>query len=326
MKVNKRLKLNIFGYIEALLFSSMLLIFINGEAGWGMIYIISAGIAASAVVFAVSHNHFAVECSSFSGLYRKGDTVKAELVFRAKGFCVLPFITVNGRFMGKSFTARCALIGKSCRVELAVRAEYCGLNRLEIDELILRDSLGLISYLSDNLPESGAAAVLPDIVEYTGPEVLPSSLPSDNDEEAEEGSVSGGYPGYEHRSYEPGDPLNRINYKLSAKKLTLMVRRDENTSSQSTDIVIAPDADGDCMEQALALARKLVALGGAARVICGADCFSAASPASLDRLREWLAFRDLSSSKPVEPLRSSSLSHSVVTISVNGISVEQATA
>ena len=43
MNVNKRLRLNIFGYVQALLFSAMLLIFINGEAGWGMIYIIAAG-------------------------------------------------------------------------------------------------------------------------------------------------------------------------------------------------------------------------------------------------------------------------------------------
>ena len=39
MNVNKRLRLNILGYVQALLFSAMLLIFINGEAGWGMIYI-----------------------------------------------------------------------------------------------------------------------------------------------------------------------------------------------------------------------------------------------------------------------------------------------
>ena len=157
--------------------------------------------------------------------------------------------------MGKPFTVRCDLIGRTCRVEISMAAEYCGLNRLSIEDVILRDSLGLITYRSDIIPESGAAAVLPDIVEYMGPEVLPSALPSDNDEEAEEGSVSGGFPGYEHRGYEPGDPLNRINYKLSAKKRTLMVRRDENTSAQSTDIVIAPGSDDTCMEQALALAK-----------------------------------------------------------------------
>ena len=58
----------------------------------------------------------------------------------------------------------------------------------------------------------------------------------------------------------------------------------------------------------------------------GADSFGAASPASLDRLREWLAFRDLSSDKLAEPLRSSSVSHSVVTISQDGISVQQISA
>ena len=92
-----------------------------------------------------------------------------------------------------------------------------------------------------------------------------------------------------------------------------MVRRDENTSAQSTDIVIAPGSDDTCMEQALALAGRLVGLGGAARVICGADSFG-------------VAFRDLSSDKLAEPLRSSSVSHSVVTISQDGISVQQISA
>lgn len=58
MNVNKRLRLNILGYVQALLFSAMLLIFINGEAGWGMIYIIASGIAASTVVFAASAQAF----------------------------------------------------------------------------------------------------------------------------------------------------------------------------------------------------------------------------------------------------------------------------
>lgn len=335
MNVNKRLRLSIFGYIEALLFAAVLLIFINGEAGWGMIYIISAGVAASVVVFAASHRHFTVECSSFSGLYHKGDTVGVELVLRAQGFCVLPFITVNGSFMGSPFTARCALIGKTCNVNITAVASQCGLGRFEVDELILRDSLGLITYRSDILPESGAVAVLPDIVEYAGPEVLPSRLPSDNDEEAEDGSISGGSPGYEHRSHQPGDPLNRINYKLSAKRRTLMVRREENTSAQSTDIVIVPGSDGSCMEQALALTTRLISLGGAARVICGGDSFSAASPAAVDRMREWLAFRDLSqegisgsfqkngAANVANVANVASLSHSVVTISDEGISVQQ---
>lgn len=65
MNVNKRLRLNIFGYVQALLFSAMLLIFINGEAGWGMIYIIAAGIAASTVVFAASHKHLRWSAAAF---------------------------------------------------------------------------------------------------------------------------------------------------------------------------------------------------------------------------------------------------------------------
>lgn len=323
MKQNskRRVKLSLFGWVEAIIFAVMLLIFISGEAGWVMVYVIAGAVSASLSVCIVSRRRFTVECGGFSGLYRKGDAVTAELTFRARGFCVLPFITVNGTFMGRPFTARCSLIGRSGSVRITMTAAECCLNRLEIHEIQLRDFLGLITFWSDERPNDCVAAVLPDIVDYVGPEVLPSVLPSDSDEETESGTLTGGSPGYEHRGYEPGDPLNRINYKLSAKKRALMVRRDENTPAEYTDIVIAPGADGGCAEKALALTTRLISLGGAARVICGRDSLAAASPAAADRLREWLAFRDLGSESLAEPQRSASLSHTVVTISKEGVTV-----
>lgn len=312
------------GYIEALAFAGVFLVFINGEYGWILIYSILAAIAASVVIYFISRKHFTVSCSGFSGVYAIGDTVTAELKFTGHGFCMLPFITVNGSFMGKPFTARCSVIGRDGTVKISLRASECGLNKLNIDEIILRDFLGLIYFSSPQRPEPCAAAVLPGIVDYKGPEVPPSLFPSDDDEEAEQSLLSGVMPGYEHRDYVPGDSPHRINYKLSAKKRTLLVRKDETTAAESTDIILAPGADGGCAEQALALVKRLIADGGSARVICGKDSFTAASPAAADRLREWLAFRDLHDlnwQEPAETQRSASLSHTVVTISKEGISV-----
>ncbi len=315
------MRLRIFGYIEAVAFAAVFLLFINGEYGWILIYSMLAAVAASAVTCAVSRKRFTVSCGGFSGVYSIGETVTAELEFTGHGFCLLPYIMVNGRFMNKPFTAHCALIGKKGRLRISLKAAECGLNRLEIDEIILRDFLGLVYFFSPERPESCAAAVLPRIVDYDGPEVLPSALPSDDDEEAEQSLLSGGMPGYEHREYIPGDSPHRINYKLSAKKRTLLVRKDESTAAESVEIVLAPGADGGCAEQALALAKRLIALGGSARVVCGKDSFTAGSPAAADRLREWLAFRDLSRREEAVIQRSSSISRTVVTISADGITV-----
>ena len=315
------MRLSLLGYIEAIAFAVIFLLFINGEYGWILIYSILAAIIASVVLCVVSRKHFSVSCSGFSGVYSIGDRVTTELKFTRRGFCILPFITVNGRFMGQSFTARCSIIGGSGSVRISLRAKECGLHRLEIDEIILRDFLGLIYFTSGERPENCAAAVLPAIVDYIGPEVLPSPFPSDDYEEAEQSLLSGGIPGYEHRGYVPGDSPHRINYKLSAKKRTLLVRKDESVAAESVEIVLAPGADGGCAEQALALAKRLIANSGSARVIHGKDSFTAGTPAAADRLREWLAFRDFSGQEAAELHRSASLSHTVVTISREGISV-----
>lgn len=316
------MRVSLLGYIEAVAFAVIFLLFINGEYGWVLLYSIALAVIASVIICVASHKRFSVSCGGFSGVYALGDKVTAELKFTGRGFCLLPYITVNGRFMGQSFTARCSLIGKSGSVRIALKARECGLNKLEIDEIVLRDFLGLIYFNSAERPESCAAAVLPAIVDYNGPDVLPSALPSDDDEEAEQSLLFGGMPGYEHRDYVPGDSPHRINYKLSAKKRALLVRKDESVASESVEIVLAEGADGGCAEQALALAKKLVAQGGSARVIQGRDSFTAASPASVDRLREWLAFRDFSGAQAAEVQRSASISRTVVVVSKEGITVE----
>ena len=313
------MRLNIFGWIEALAFAGVIMAFISADFGWILIYSMALAIAASVIVCVISRKRFDVSCGGFTGVYAVGDKVTAELVFTGHGFCFLPFITVYGRFMGQPFTARCSLFGRRGSVKISLRAAECCLNKLEIDGIILRDMLGLISFRSPVRPEQCAAAVLPRIVEYTGPSVPPGLLPSDDEAEAEQSLLSGGMPGYEHREYFPGDSPRRINYKLSAKKQTLFVRKNESAAAESTDIILAPDADGSCAEQALALSGRLIADGGAAKVICGKDSFTAASPSSLPKLREWLAFRDLSAASLAQPQEHESLSHTSVTISKQGV-------
>lgn len=314
------MRLTIAGWIEALLFAGTVLMFISGDCGWVMVYAVAMALAASIVTCCVSRKHFTVACSGCEGLHQVGDRVTVRLTFTAEGFCVLPFITVNGRFLGQEFTARTSLIGRSGSVEIALRARECCLSRMDIDEIVLRDALGAVYLQSPVRPEAAEVAVLPRVVEYTGPEVPPSLLPSDDDEETAGSVLTGGMPGYEHRGYVPGDPLRRINYKLSAKKGTLLVRKDDNVPAESTDIVISPGSDGSCAEQAFALAGRLTSAGGTARVICGGSSFTAGF-SSLPQLREWLAFRDLSASGEISGSRSAAVARTVVTIAPGAVTV-----
>lgn len=313
----------VLGIVYTLLSVAVMLMFIDGETGWLLLYTIGAALIASVVLTAVSRNHVELIAEEFSGVSSVGEKTAVRLKIRKKGFCFVPFVTVSGVFSGQRFEARASLIfNREQTIDLVFKPIECGMQAVRFSEYTLSDFFGL-AVIKRNSSLTSKIAVLPRIIDYSGPEVTPSFYPAEN-EQREEGTtvLFGGSAGYEHRDYAAGDSPRRINYKLSAKKRRLMVRMDESGSLQSTNIVLMSDADGACAEQALALAKKLVSSGATVTVIHGEDCFEAALPGSVDKLREWLAFRELGVSQTVEmPLPDRGTS---VAFSADGIRVVNA--
>ncbi len=62
--------------------------------------------------------------------------------------------------------------------------------------------------------------------------------------------------GYEHRPYEPGDSLKRINWKLSAKRRSLMVRKEESASLSRAAILLDFARYSHTMESAQVLEQE----------------------------------------------------------------------
>ena len=83
-----------------------------------------------------------------------------------------------------------------------------------------------------------------------------------------------------------------MNYKLSAKRNRLLVRLDESAGFAATNIFIAENGLPECCEQAFALAKILVNKGGSVKITHKNETKGANSPETLDKLREWLAFRE----------------------------------
>ncbi len=285
--------MNITGILQSAVFIALFLIFINGNIGWLLAYTLIAAILISFLLWLFSRKKFRVEMEDFSGVVQVGEECTALLRLSKTGFCFLPLILVEGEAAGERFEARASLLfGSDSTVKVRFRPRHCGLNKVTVSRVVAEDFFGLFRGKSKSDRES-AIAVLPRRVEYIGPEVQPSLLPAES-EEIEDGiAVSfGGTAGYEHRDYAAGDSPRRINYKLSAKKRKLLVRMDESSGTESTNIILTADADSTCAEQALALADKLVLGGSPVTVYHHGESFKAALPASLDKLREWLAFRD----------------------------------
>ncbi|MGN1100618.1 MAG: DUF58 domain-containing protein, partial [Huintestinicola sp.] len=69
-----------------------------------------------------------------------------------------------------------------------------------------------------------------DIIRYTDE--------SEDTKETDKLNLFGGMPGYSHREYEEGDPIRRINWKLSSKKDVYMVRLDDEIEAMQQVIVL----------------------------------------------------------------------------------------
>lgn len=288
---------HISGYVQALLFSALFVVFINADIGWALIYIIGASVVLSLVTFLVSKRRFTVRLRETSGVAEHGAVIELEVTLRKKGFCFIPYVEVCLNADEPIRLRTSLLFRKSVCVYGKFRAAHSGLNTVTLNEVVIRDFLGLLQ-LKIPFEQTARMAVLPKMIEYDGPEVLPNTLPSEEEEIEEGASVTqGGLPGYEHREYVPGDSPRRVNYKLSAKKQKLMIRLDESGGCAATKLFIAENALPVCCDKAFALARRLIFRGGTVKIIHKGEERTAATPETLDRMREWLAFREFAESE-----------------------------
>lgn len=281
----------------AIMIAFMFMRFLNGDIGWALIYVLGGSSIASVVIMLISERHFTAKLNEISGITECGRYIEAEIELKKTGFCILPCVEIVLRAGANELPTviRTSLIfGKKKRVFTKFKALHCGLNEITLLGVTAYDFMGITPHRV-MINQSAKKAVLPRVVEYDGPEIVPNTLPSE--EEIEEGAtvLAGGMPGYEHREYAPGDSPRRVNYKLSAKKGTLMVRLDESLGTKSINLFITDNAMPICGDKAFALARRLIIRGGSVKVTHKGETYSAATPETLERMREWLAFREFAS-------------------------------
>lgn len=309
---------HISGYIEALIFAVLFLVFISADIGWALVYIIGGALVASMTTFLISKRHFTASLKELSGVAECGRRIEFEVILKKKGFCVIPFAEVCVQADTSIRLRTSLLFRRTVNVSGTFRAEHSGLNNVTLKEVVIRDFMGLLQ-LRIPIEQQVHMAVLPKIVDYDGPEIIPNTLPSE-EEEVEEGIavMSGGMPGYEHREYVPGDSPRRVNYKLSAKRRRLMVRLDESSGFATTNLYITENAMPICCDKAFALASRLIIRGGTVKITHKNESRTASTPETLDRMREWLAFREYAENAGIPTSDEPPLDTAVI-FSANGV-------
>ena len=266
----KKIAAYIFVIGVALLFT----LYLDAQGGCYLLIALGAAVIISFAVCIYTKNAVSAAVTVSGDILNRGDIVSVTLEIVKQGR--LPSSIISAEFMSSfHFSPKDALENKVKAAFFACerltfteeyRAEFFGKGKAGITCLTVTDYFGLISFRVNVTGGMAQIKIYPDIPEVNGREGLARSLADAAlFEESEETTQSlfavSGTPGYEHRKYEPGDSLKLINWKLSAKKQELFVRRLEG-SSGSEQLFILDKACSTAEDEKTARGEEQLAVEG----------------------------------------------------------------
>ena len=158
-------------------------------------------------------------------------------------------------------------------------ARLAGGSYIGIEDAVLSDWFRICTFRTNSPSRLFKIGIIPDIIHRDADtdllESVSDAYSSDrNDETVNESSFTfNGYAGYDYRPYEPGDPIKRINSKVSAKMGELMVRLDEKQASSLVNLIIDPYMEKEdallaqnILESALGICFSLILLDFSVRL------------------------------------------------------------
>ncbi|MDE6502016.1 MAG: DUF58 domain-containing protein [Ruminococcus sp.] len=224
--------------------------YIDGEMGVILLaFLIFAPLVS---LFFVVYNRNRIKVSfDCDGYVKKGGKLSVTVTVEKKGFLPFAFVdikpAVSEVFLKTNKTYRLSMLNEHKKdFTFTTEAVTGGNGEISLISVHSCGFLGFIRLKSKiQLPSPKSVGVIPEIPEIKASSQLFRSIAdivmtSDDDEENDTAMMfsANTTAGYEHREYIIGDPLKRINWKLSTKKSKLMVRLDEASATIQPSIVL----------------------------------------------------------------------------------------
>jgi len=247
----------IFGYIAAAALAACFAVFIDGKIGWFFLTVLAVSVCLSVGLAFFVRRSVSISADVDKNLLYKGE--KLTLRIRISGIFPFPagFAAVRvsqcGSFDSENDGSGIYMLIPdrsdlwSCSITAEYTAARWGTDMIGVTEFEIIDFLGFVRLkayvnngLNDYLFKVSVCPDIPEINDETGlvRYICSSAFADESEETKESRSFSGGTPGFEHREYSAGDPVKRINWKLSAKRDKLMVRLDDAVISTRQMIVL----------------------------------------------------------------------------------------
>ncbi|MCH5194656.1 MAG: DUF58 domain-containing protein [Oscillospiraceae bacterium] len=281
-------------YLVAIGFGVFFGLYMSAGIGWVFVYVFAAAPIFSLIITLIIKYRRRVTLSvdiDKTMLYKR-ETATLRVTVRNRSFFPIPAIKVKliaPKGLEQDGSEEYCVLTVSPRSEAVVEVRYkaavWGVYQVGAENAYLHDFMGFFRFSMPCADGIGEVKVFPDVPEIPGDAPLLRSaaeaakFSDDNEETKENDGVPrfGGMPGYTHKEYAEGDPIRRINWKLSSKRDKYMVRLDDEIESIQQTIVL--DACGGenvlenerAVEGMLAAALGLLKCGFESTVLCRFD-------------------------------------------------------
>ncbi len=249
----------IIDYLGACVLALVFALFCSGRVGYFVLSMLIAGPLLSLLFTFIASRTVKVSSILSRNIFDKGSSLKLTVKTKRAAFflpmmpCRMEYDFGSGILLtdpGKDYGG---FFSREYVREVTFFCRYAGGGSIGLKDVILTDFFGVMSIPVKNTDrQSHTYGIIPRIPE-TGIDpgklktVMESADMSDKEQEVSFDAADnfGGFPGYDNREYVDGDPVKRINYKLSARKDELYVRLDEKQVFGSVEIVLDPKLPGE---------------------------------------------------------------------------------
>ncbi len=303
-------------YLLAVAMGVLFALFLSAEVGWTFVYVLVCAPIFSFFVTLFLHKRKSVSLTADVNrtmLYKR-ETVTLKITAKNRSIFPVPAVkirlSVPDNLVPEKNTSGYVISippRSETVVEINFTAKVWGACYIGAESAALYDFLGVFRFNMSSAELLREVKIFPDIPEMPGDAPLlraaaeNARFADDSEETKETDGMTrfAGMPGYTHREYTEGDPVRRINWKLSSKRDKYMVRLDDEIESIQQNMVL--DCVGSdnvyrnerAVEGLLAAALGLLKCGFESTARCrfeGAyEAFEISEPADVSALQTRLA-------------------------------------
>lgn len=224
---------NVISYIALIIATFAITYTFDIRENYTLLYMLLIAPIFDFILFLYMKRNIKVSLNDISDGIEKNVEVLCNVEVENKAKCAVPYVEyeleINKKFHCNDeniFRERLSIGAKSKIIEeYRLLAIHRGIGKISLNKIEVKSFLGLFksALVFDGMSKN--IMIMPALVEVTGIEDLLFATYEQDEFEEKTNNIFMGEPSYEFKEYEAGDPLNRVNWKLSSKKNILMVRK-----------------------------------------------------------------------------------------------------